>query len=47
MLERMIERTLLASRWLMAPVYLGLSLALPGLGIKFFQEITPMFSDVL
>jgi len=28
-----------ASRWLLAPIYLGLSLALVALGIKFFQEI--------
>ncbi|HEY7841040.1 MAG TPA: TIGR00645 family protein, partial [Gammaproteobacteria bacterium] len=28
MLERLIEKTLLASRWLLAPVYLGLSLAM-------------------
>jgi uncharacterized protein (TIGR00645 family) len=37
-MERMIERLLLASRWILAPVYLGLSLALFALGIKFFQE---------
>ena len=28
-----------ASRWIMAPIYLGLSLVLLALGIKFFQEI--------
>ena len=28
-----------ASRWLMAPLYLGMSLALMALGIKFFQEV--------
>jgi uncharacterized protein (TIGR00645 family) len=27
-----------ASRWLLAPVYFGLSLALVALTIKFFQE---------
>jgi uncharacterized protein (TIGR00645 family) len=47
MLERLIERTLFASRWLMAPVYLSLSLALVALGIKFFQEILHMFGDIL
>jgi uncharacterized protein (TIGR00645 family) len=47
MLERLIERTLFASRWFMAPVYLGLSLALVALGIKFFQEILHMFGDIL
>ena len=28
-----------ASRWLMAPVYLGLSVALFALSVKFFQEL--------
>lgn len=28
-----------AARWILAPIYLGLSLALLALGIKFFQEI--------
>jgi uncharacterized protein (TIGR00645 family) len=27
------------SRWLLAPVYIGLSLALLALSVKFFQEI--------
>ncbi|MCI0654970.1 MAG: YqhA family protein [Methylococcaceae bacterium] len=27
------------SRWLLAPIYLGMSLALFALAIKFFQEI--------
>ena len=38
-MERMIERLLLASRWILAPVYLGMSLALIALTIKFFQEV--------
>jgi len=38
-LERLIERLLFASRWLLAPIYLGLSLTLLLLGIKFFQEV--------
>jgi uncharacterized protein (TIGR00645 family) len=38
MLERLIERTLYASRWLLAPLYLGLALGLIALGIKFFQH---------
>ena len=38
MLEKAIERLLFASRWLLAPMYLGLSLALVALGVKFFQE---------
>ncbi|MET0292786.1 MAG: TIGR00645 family protein, partial [Steroidobacteraceae bacterium] len=38
-MERAIEKALFASRWLLAPVYLGLSLALFVLGAKFFQEL--------
>ena len=38
MIERLLERTLFACRWLLAPLYLGLSLALIALAIKFFQE---------
>jgi uncharacterized protein (TIGR00645 family) len=38
MLERQLERLLFACRWLLAPLYLGLSLALIVLAIKFFQE---------
>ena len=39
MLERLVERCLYAARWLLAPIYLGLSLAVLALGLKFFQEI--------
>jgi uncharacterized protein (TIGR00645 family) len=39
MIERFIERCLYASRWLLAPLYLGLSLGLMALGVKFFQEV--------
>nr|WP_314267428.1 TIGR00645 family protein [uncultured Moellerella sp.] len=38
-MERFIEKLMYASRWLIAPIYLGLSLALAALTIKFFQEI--------
>jgi uncharacterized protein (TIGR00645 family) len=38
MIERIVERSLYASRWLLAPLFLGLSLGLFALGIKFFQE---------
>jgi uncharacterized protein (TIGR00645 family) len=46
MLERPIEKLLFASRWILAPVYLGLSLALVALGIKFFQEAFHVLSHV-
>lgn len=38
MLERNVEKLLFACRWLLAPMYLGLSLALLALAAKFFQE---------
>lgn len=38
-LERLIERTIFATRWVMAPFYLGLALALVLLMIKFMQEL--------
>jgi uncharacterized protein (TIGR00645 family) len=37
-MERALENLLYASRWILAPIYLGLSIALLLLGIKFFQE---------
>ena len=38
-MERFIENAMYASRWLLAPIYFGLSLALLALALKFFQEI--------
>ena len=38
-MERFLENAMYASRWLLAPVYFGLSLGLIALSIKFFQEI--------
>jgi len=46
MLERSIEKLLFASRWILAPVYLGMSLALVALGVKFFQEVFHVLSHV-
>lgn len=47
MIERTIEKLLFASRWLLAPVYLGLSLALLALAIKFFQEAAHSLTGIL
>lgn len=47
MIERTAENLLYASRWLLAPIYMGLSLALLLLGIKFFQEIIHTFPIIL
>jgi len=38
-IERILESTLFASRWLMAPVYVGLALALMGLVVVFAREL--------
>jgi uncharacterized protein (TIGR00645 family) len=45
-MEKTIETLMLRSRWLLAPVYLGLSLALIALMIKFFQEVWHLFSHI-
>ena len=45
-MERAIEKLLFASRWILAPVYLGLSLALVALGIKFFMELFHLLTEV-
>ena len=37
--ERMLEKFLFASRWLMAPMYLGLVLALGMLAVVFLREL--------
>ena len=46
-LEQMTEKLLFASRWILAPIFLGLSLALLALGIKFFQEAFHLVYNVL
>jgi len=38
-LENVLERGLFASRWLMAPFYVGLVVALAALAVIFFQEM--------
>ena len=45
-LERLIERLLFSSRWLVAPIYLGLSLTLLALGVKFFEELWHLFAHL-
>jgi uncharacterized protein (TIGR00645 family) len=46
-IERLIERSLFASRWLMAPFYLFMTLALAALLAKFCQELFSLLPDVL
>lgn len=38
-MEKIIERLMYNARWILAPIYVGLSLALIMLGLKFFQEV--------
>src|SRR3990167_6744536 len=45
-MERFIENTMYASRWLLAPIYLGLSLGLLVLALKFFQEIIHVVPNI-
>lgn len=46
---RLLERLLIACRWLLAPIYLGLALSIVALALKFFQEsihlITHVFAE--
>lgn len=45
-MERFIENAMYASRWLLAPIYFGLSLGLLALALKFFQEIFHIIPSV-
>ncbi|UTW06669.1 TIGR00645 family protein [Pseudomonas benzenivorans] len=45
-MERFIENAMYASRWLLAPIYFGLSLALLALALKFFQEVFHILPNV-
>lgn len=47
MIERTLEKALFASRWLMAPFYLGLSVMLGVLMVKFVQELIHIAPGVL
>src|SRR5215470_7873439 len=42
--EAIVERGLFASRWLMAPFYVGLAVALAGLMVKFVQQLIEPFA---
>ena len=45
-MERFIENAMYASRWLLAPIYFGLSLALLALALKFFQEVFHILPNI-
>ena len=46
-LETLLEKGLFASRWLMAPMYVGLIIALLGLVVIFFQELAHVIPTIL
>lgn len=46
-IEILFEKLLFSSRWLLAPIFIGLSLALIALGFKFFQEVWHVYSDLI
>lgn len=45
-MEKFIENLMYNSRWLLAPIYLGLSLAVVGLGLMFFKEMLHMLVHI-
>ncbi|MFQ2637230.1 TIGR00645 family protein [Aeromonas caviae] len=45
-MEKAFEKLMYSSRWIMAPIYLGLSLVLVTLGVKFFQEIFHIIPNI-
>lgn len=46
MLEKIIEQALFASRWILAPIYLGMSLVLVALGFVFFKDVFHVFMNI-
>jgi uncharacterized protein (TIGR00645 family) len=46
LLERVVERLIFASRWLQAPLYIGLILVMALLVGKFFQELFHLSTDL-
>lgn len=45
-MERFLENAMYASRWLLAPIYFGLSLGLLALMLKFFQEVFHVLPNI-
>jgi uncharacterized protein (TIGR00645 family) len=46
-IERVLEAVLFASRWLLAPFYLGLALSIVVLLVKFLQELAHLVGMML
>ncbi len=45
-LEILLERTILLSRWLLAPIYLALAVVLTLFTVKAFQEVVHLFAII-
>ena len=45
-MEKLFEKLLYSARWLLAPIYIGLSLVLIALLIEFFESVTYLLLDV-
>ena len=46
MIEKVFEKLLYASRWILAPLYLGLAFAMLAVGVKFFQEVVHILPHI-
>ena len=46
-IEKLIEQTIFRSRWILAPIYLGLAATLMILTVKFMQELAHIIPRVL
>jgi uncharacterized protein (TIGR00645 family) len=46
-LERIVERTLFASRWLLVPLYFGLAVLLVIFSVSFFRELVHLALNVM
>ncbi len=45
-MEKLFEKMLYSARWLLAPIYIGLSLVLIALLIEFFESVTYLLLNV-
>ncbi|MEH6492174.1 TIGR00645 family protein [Halopseudomonas sp.] len=46
-MERLLENMMYSARWILAPIYFGLSFALLALAVKFFQELAHLAPHLL
>jgi uncharacterized protein (TIGR00645 family) len=46
-MERLVESLMVRARWLLAPIYFGLTFALIALAVVFFREVLHLFEIIL